>query len=161
MESARVFVGLKPPEAVSQLIVRYQKNLQEAILDRGSSINLLGGKQSSFVRWTAQDSLHLTLHFIGSVSREVLDSLRWKFREKVYQIKPFKVTLGSMGFLPKNRKNMRVVYLSVLDPEKNLDSLAARIRSCVLEQFGLANESAVVVDSDISSSASRSADCVE
>ncbi|GJQ12677.1 hypothetical protein GpartN1_g4468.t1 [Galdieria partita] len=153
IDSARVFVGLKPPEAVCQLIIRYQKYLQETLVNELPSIHLIEGRQPNFVRWTAEDSLHLTLQFIGSVSRQALDSFRWKFRERACQIEPFKVSLGSLGYLPKNRRNMRVVYLGVQDPQKNLDSLASIIRSSVLEQLGLVGDSTVVAVSDSSSSA--------
>jgi len=141
MGSARVFVGLKPPQTVSQLIVRYQKELQEAIAERGPGIYLPQGSRSSFVRWTAEDSLHLTLHFIGAVSRQLLDSFQSRFRAKVSELKPFKVSLGLPGFLPNIRRNMRVVYLSVLDSQGNLDYLASLIRSCVSEQLGIDSKS--------------------
>lgn len=140
MGVARVFVGLKPPKVVSQLLTMYQKNLQEAIEDRVPSCTLIEGKQSSFVRWTAEDSLHLTLHFIGSVSRQILNRFQSKFREKACELTPFKISLGTMGILPRNRKNMRVVYLGVQDVEKNLESLASLIRSCVVEELELIKE---------------------
>ena len=64
------------------------------------------------VRWTAQNALHLTLHFIGEVPTERAELLRMSFANLAPKTGSIKVSSGNLGVFP-NQKRPRVIWIGL------------------------------------------------
>ena len=77
------------------------------------------------VRWVREESLHVTLRFLGNLAPARLPELVRKVRAETAQIAPFRVRPGAVAPFPDARRP-RVVALG-LEPEAPLASLAAAV----------------------------------
>ena len=98
-------------------------------------LRLITGVQSHFraeypkLRWVKYENLHLTLHFLGEISREIMDMIVEGCRPIVKQHKAFQVGAGELGAFP-HWKAPAVLWLSLtgeLGPMKQLHSQTAGI----------------------------------
>jgi 2'-5' RNA ligase len=64
------------------------------------------------VRWTAEESLHLTLRFLGEVASERVAPIGEALAGAVSAVRPFTVGLGGVGAFPSLTKP-RVVWVGV------------------------------------------------
>jgi RNA 2',3'-cyclic 3'-phosphodiesterase len=64
------------------------------------------------VRWTAEESLHLTLRFLGEVAPERVGPIGEALAGAVRAVRPFTVGLGGVGAFPSLTKP-RVVWVGV------------------------------------------------
>ena len=88
-------------------------------------------KQLPEVRWTRADNLHLTLHFFGDVTHEILE----KIKVSVLSVKgcqdPFQVDVQGLGAFP-SLKRSRVLWLG-LTPQDPLQRLHRYIQGALQE----------------------------
>ncbi|MBV8302149.1 MAG: RNA 2',3'-cyclic phosphodiesterase [Candidatus Dormibacteraeota bacterium] len=94
-------------------------------------------EQIGGVRWTSDDSLHITVHFFGSVSGE--DALRAVslLRHIVSDTSSFAVTLDMLGEFPP-RGGPRVLWAGPSGQVDSLDTFARATREALREDgFGV------------------------
>ena len=77
------------------------------------------------LRWVREESLHVTLHFLGATERAELPGLLAAVGERLAPLKPFALRLGAVMGLPSSHRP-RVVALG-LEPEPPLAELAGAV----------------------------------
>ena len=116
VERKRIFLALWPDETTRQQLFELQKKLKR---DPG----LRPALQSA--RAVTPDNLHITLHFIGSVSIEVVRSLEVCLDS--VQCRPFDVVVSTTGCFPKPR----VIWSGLKDIPPELNELEQQTAACV------------------------------
>ena len=84
------------------------------------------------VRWTAPESYHLTLRFLGNLAVSDVAPLAERAHDALAGCTPFALTLGAPLAFPTAR-NPKLIALAV-EPEAALAELAARLEKAVVEQ---------------------------
>lgn len=90
-------------------------------------------------RWQPVANMHLTLHFFGEVSPEVVPELAGRLSDASHVIAPFSLRLGSLGAFPA-RGQPRVLWLGVEDLQQSLHALERTMRTAIAD-LGLLRES--------------------
>ena len=81
------------------------------------------------LRWTPASNLHLTVRFIGSVERDVVDQVAGRLDE--LPLRGFELGLGEVGTFKRGRL-VRVVWLEVRTGADRARELAAQVEAeCV------------------------------
>ena len=88
-------------------------------------------KQLPEVRWTRPDNLHLTLHFFGDVSHEILEKIKVSVLSVKGCLSPFQVDVQGFGAFP-SLKRSRVLWLG-LTPQDSLQRLHRCIQRALQE----------------------------
>lgn len=78
-------------------------------------------------RFTAQNNLHITLHFIGETKDAA--GVVAAMKESVRGIRPFELRLGEYGFFERN--NSKTAYISVNGDIKELNLLYESLQSAM------------------------------
>lgn len=115
-EYKRVFLALWPDEATRQHLFEAQKKLKR-------DPELSPVLQSA--RAVACDNLHITLHFIGSISTEAIQSLVTSLDS--VQCKSFDMVMDKAGCFPKPR----VFWLGLKEIPDELKALEQQTAACV------------------------------
>jgi 2'-5' RNA ligase len=97
----RLFVALDPPEGVRRRI-----GATVAALRRSA------GRAADEVRWTAPETLHLTVQFLGAVAEERIPELDGAVRAAAASARPLQLELQGAGGFPSARRP-RVVWLGI------------------------------------------------
>ena len=105
--------------------------LAEAVRRRAAAIAAALREQpdGDAVRWVREESLHVTLRFLGAVAPERIEGLVAAVAERV-QGAPFEARLADIVFFP-SRRRPRVVALGVA-PAEPLAALAAQVERGVV-----------------------------
>ncbi len=80
------------------------------------------------VRWVRPEQLHLTLRFLGQVSRESSAALTVALNQAVADIAPFRLALAGVGSFPDS-KNPRVVWVGIKGQLDSLRRLQAQVET--------------------------------
>jgi len=123
-QRVRSFFAVALPEEARQAAAQLAGRLRES--DRGEG-----------VRWVRPEGYHLTLRFLGSVTREAIAELADCVTEQVAPLAPFPIHLAGALVFP-SPQSPRVIALAV-EPEATLTSLAERVE-CGVVAAGLAAE---------------------
>ncbi len=91
---------------------------------------LRGSERGEGVRWVRPEGYHLTLRFLGNVTRDAVAELAERVTEEVAPLAPFAIQLGGALVFPSPR-NPRVIALAV-EPEALLAFLAERVEHGVV-----------------------------
>ena len=103
----RLFVAIRPPETVRELL-----------------LDLMEGMPG--MRWQEDDQFHLTLRFIGEVERPVAEDLSAALRH--IRFDRFSIALDGVGKFEKRRNG---ALWAGVQPKDSLRSLAAKVeRAC-------------------------------
>jgi len=78
----------------------------------GQAIEILRGVTPGGVRWTAPESQHLTLKFLGEIPEDRVDALVERANAKLAGLAPVELALGGFGAFPSARE-ARVLWLGV------------------------------------------------
>jgi RNA 2',3'-cyclic 3'-phosphodiesterase len=108
-QSIRAFIGIPLEAGPIAALQKIQQQLG-ADLPEGA------------VRWVKSEQLHLTLKFLGDVSRDRLDELAAALQRACAGIPPFQLRLEGAGCFP-HQKNPRVVWIGIggtLEPLRKL-----------------------------------------
>ena len=108
----RLFVALDPPEAVRRRIATAVAALRRS-----------AGRAADEVRWTAVETLHLTLQFLGAVPEERIAALDDAVRAAAAAARPLQLELRGAGGFP-NARRPRVVWLGLSGDLAPLSALA-------------------------------------
>ena len=111
-ERVRAFFGLPLPE-------EHRRRLEVFLAE-------CAGVAPAF-RWSDPRNLHLTVRFIGSVERDVVE--RIASRLELDAGAPFEVRLGGVGAFKRGRTTARVVWLGVREGGQPLRALAGRVEA--------------------------------
>lgn len=84
------------------------------------------------VRWTSQENLHLTLHFLGEQPRERVELLRMGLPPVVAAHDAFTLRTGNLGVFP-TIKRPRVLWLGLHGPAYRLEALYAALGAALRE----------------------------
>lgn len=95
----RAFIGIEFPKEVKNSIIDVQKLIRE---------NSIRG------RWKYIDNFHMTLKFLGEVSRDQIDTIYKSMEANLKDIGKFHLKVGGLGVFEGNGC-FRVVYLKVTD----------------------------------------------
>lgn len=113
MAARRLFVALDPPDPVRRRI--------------GSAVAALrrsAGHAAEEVRWTATETLHLTVQFLGAVPEERIAEIDGAVRAAATAARPLQLELRGAGGFP-NARRPRVVWLGIAGDVAPLAALAA------------------------------------
>src|SRR4029077_17357603 len=91
----------------------------------GSCISACVGIAPGF-RWTPAPNLHLTIRFIGSVEREVVDDVAGRLGE--LDLRGFEIELGDIGVFKRGRR-VRVVWIGLKAGGDEAVALAAHVEA--------------------------------
>lgn len=86
--------------------------------------------------FTPVENLHLTLHFLGEVEESDLEYLQDAMYETALRNRPFRLTLGQLGFFPRGNRGILWAGLEKSQPLQRLFSTLEK----ALEQQGFARE---------------------
>lgn len=78
--------------------------------------------------WSRETNLHLTLKFVGEIHRNDVAEFSNAVSRAVKGVAPFSVVLEGAGVFPK-RRDPRVLWLGITDPEGKLADLHSRIEA--------------------------------
>jgi 2'-5' RNA ligase len=110
----RAFFGLPVPEAQRRLLEPYLATCTATAPE---------------FRWTPAENLHLTVRFIGSVDRSVVEWVADRLDE--LRLRAFELELGEIGTFKRGRL-VRVVWLQVNAGAEDARALAAQVEAeCV------------------------------
>ena len=110
----RYFIAIELPEHVRATIFHEFQTLKEK--------NLFGGK------FVEKEDIHLTLRFLGELSKEKTEKMKEKLRE--IHIDGFRCMIGRSGFF-ENEKRIRVIWVEAIS--KSLEKLEKRISEILPE----------------------------
>ena len=119
-EKIRTFVAIEMPEVAKALLSGVIKRLQDA--------NLNG------VRISRPEGVHLTLKFLGDISRPQLEPIESALNAALEQHGVFRLALGEPGVFP-NASRPRVLWVGVNGNTVALESLASSAENA-LEPLG-------------------------
>ncbi|MGB8646499.1 MAG: RNA 2',3'-cyclic phosphodiesterase [Anaerolineae bacterium] len=125
MEEIRTFIAVELSDNVKQALREAQKQLKNA-------------PGASAVRWVAPENMHLTLKFLGNVSRTRIDELAGALTEAVVGTAPFVLTAEGLGCFP-NIRRPNVVWVGLAGDVTRLVALAGRIEDALAGR-GIARE---------------------
>ncbi|MBI2043489.1 RNA 2',3'-cyclic phosphodiesterase [Candidatus Pacearchaeota archaeon] len=111
----RCFIAIELPENIKAKIFHEFETLKEK--------NLFGGK------FVGKENLHLTLRFLGDLSKEKIEEVKERLRG--ISLSGFKCMIGRSGFF-KDEKRIRVIWIEVI--LKSLEKFEKKI-SDVLPEF--------------------------
>lgn len=101
--------------------------------------NKLKSANHSFVRWVAPQGIHLTLKFLGSISRGKVDEVIMAMERASQGISPFQLEFGDLGVFP-DAKRPRVLWIGIGGEVEKLVVLQQRLEDA-LTPLGFARES--------------------
>ncbi len=90
------------------------------------------------VRWARPESIHLTLKFLGNVSKDAIPTIENGMRRAVEGINPFTVQMQGAGCFPSS-KRPRVLWLGLQGELEPLITVQSRLEDS-LEALGLDRE---------------------
>jgi len=103
-EVFRSFIAVDIPAGVQKSLGQVEAQLRERLPETP-------------IRWVEPEKIHLTLKFLGDVSRENLDMVKKILSSEVAKRQAMEIGIGGMGAFPKMR-HPRVVWVGVEAPEE-------------------------------------------
>jgi 2'-5' RNA ligase len=111
----RVFCAIDIPAKVRIRLITHIKGIQEAVPDAPA-------------RWSRADNIHLTLKFLGNISRDSVHKLSDAASRAVKGLEPFKIRAEGIGAFPPH-ESPRVLWIGIEDCEGKLAELHARLEA--------------------------------
>ncbi|MBE7551534.1 MAG: RNA 2',3'-cyclic phosphodiesterase [Anaerolineales bacterium] len=94
----------------SFIAIELSDEAHAALADLQSRLKRVAPAQ--IVRWTAPESIHLTLHFLGDIAPDTVSEISSLMEQVAAVHPPFTLTLGGLGCFPNTRRP-RVVWAGV------------------------------------------------
>ena len=113
MEGIRSFIAIEIPQQLQTRIGELQKELKRSEAD---------------VRWVRPENIHLTLKFLGTVSRESPEKIAEAIAPLVAAWKPFDLRIQGLGCFPSTR-NPRVLWVGIERGKEEVCSLQKAIEN--------------------------------
>ena len=104
--------------------------------------NFINNKNKScvnLINWVLDENLHITLHFLGNIDKEIIDELLNIIKKSDYikKINPFDLEISSIGYLNMSHSKALVLFIS---KNKELNNLYNILGDIIISQ-GLKIES--------------------
>lgn len=106
MSSVRAFLAIPLPQSLENELALLIQELRA---------------QSDQIRWARPENLHITLHFFGDITHEILEKATASMLSITGSQKPFRVEVAGLGAFP-DLKRPRVIWLG-LRPQNQLRQL--------------------------------------
>ncbi len=125
METVRSFVAVDVPQEIKMELDGLIARLREAAPD---------------IRWVRATNLHLTLRFLGEISRDSIGGLTAELEKGLKDFGSFEISLADIGGFP-NLKRARVIWVGSGQGSERLYELAPLVeKSCRACGFGAADK---------------------
>lgn len=111
-ESLRAFFAVEPSDAAREEAMSTSRALADA-------------PEGDGVRWVREESLHVTLHFLGDIDAAEVAPLASHVAAEVAEVAPFDAELGALSAFPSAQR-ARVIVLGV-EPHEPLGELASAV----------------------------------
>lgn len=111
----RIFCAVDLPEPTRRDLLEHIQKLR----------SLLPQVQAS---WSRETNIHLTLKFVGEISRGLVPTFSAAVSRAVTNAASFSVVLEKTGVFPK-RRDPRVLWIGISDPEGKLTELYSRLEA--------------------------------
>lgn len=103
MEKIRSFIAIELDEEIKQTLASLIEKLKASGAD---------------VKWVKPENIHLTLKFLGHISKEKIDGIKRILDNAKDIFKPFRIILSDLGAFPKP-SYPRVIWVGIKDGENN------------------------------------------
>lgn len=117
MDDIRSFIAIELPQPLKSRVDEVQRELRRTDAD---------------VKWVRPEGIHLTLKFLGSISRDDVERISQSIAPAIAGWEPFEVRVQGMGCFP-NPRNPRVVWLGMDRGKENLISLQQAVEKRMAE----------------------------
>ncbi|MCH7960411.1 MAG: RNA 2',3'-cyclic phosphodiesterase [Candidatus Hydrogenedentes bacterium] len=121
-DPVRSFIALTPTPDLRAAVAAILRRCKKAVPDRG-------------VSWVREENLHITLRFLGMLSRETLDALRMQLEGCYPHVPAFGLRLHGIGMFP-SRRRPRVLSLTVEADGDRMEALRSET-DAACERVGL------------------------
>ena len=111
----RVFCAIELPEATRVRLMEHIANLRTQLPEARAS-------------WSRESNIHLTLKFIGEMSRGLISKFESAISKAVADSARFPLLLSGNGVFP-NRRDPRVIWIGITDPFRALARLQSRLET--------------------------------
>jgi len=111
----RVFCAIELPFATRVRLMEHIANLRTQLPE-------------ARVSWSRESNIHLTLKFIGEMSRGLVPKFELAISRAVADSAPFPLLLSGNGVFP-NRRDPRVIWIGITDPTGALARLHLRLET--------------------------------
>jgi 2'-5' RNA ligase len=111
MEGIRSFIAIEVPEPLQARMGALQQELKKFEPD---------------IKWVRPGNIHLTLKFLGTVPKEILEKVSLAVSPTVLQAEPFDLRLYGLGGFPSSR-NPRVLWVGIDQGWQPISSLQKAI----------------------------------
>ncbi len=111
MEGIRSFIAIEVPGSLQDRMGELQRELK---------------KFESDIRWVKPGNIHLTLKFLGTVPKEMIEKVSWAISPAVQQAEPFDLRLYGLGSFPSSR-SPRVIWVGIDQGREPASSLQEAI----------------------------------
>jgi len=119
-DAIRAFIAIELPPEIRQALSEIEHEIQ----------NRTGAGAQKAVRWIAAENMHLTLKFLGEVSRANMQILAQMLRTEASRHPTFDFSVGGLGAFP-NLRRPRVIWVGAEAPahlKKLQKAIEAEIR---------------------------------
>jgi len=121
-ECWRIFSAIDLPASVRASLMRQIKRLREAV-------------PSARASWSREESIHLTLKFLGEIQTSRLGDLSNAAARAVADFSPFQISIQDTGVFP-NHGAPRVLWIGIKDKSEKLAELHSHLEeACAKEAF--------------------------
>jgi 2'-5' RNA ligase len=107
-ETIRCFIAIELSQEIKDALSEIQGNLRKNVSD---------------VKWVRPENIHLTLKFLGHISKDTVEEVKSALTQIAANIKPFRLRLSAPGAFPKPERP-RVVWVGIDEGNKESLSLA-------------------------------------
>jgi 2'-5' RNA ligase len=104
----RLFLGIPITPALRDQVVELQKHFQTSGAD---------------ITWTAPQNLHITVKFLGELTKEQAGLVKQAMTSRLSTIEPFQMALRGVGGFP-TREQARVIWAGISHGKDPLEKLA-------------------------------------
>lgn len=111
----RVFCAIELPEATRVRLMEHIAQLRTQLPEVR-------------VSWSRESNIHLTLKFIGEISRALVPKFESAISRAVRGSAPFPILISGNGVFP-NRRDPRVIWIGITDPNEALGTLHLRLET--------------------------------
>ena len=107
----RTFIAVELPDTIKMQVEQLEARLIKARAD---------------LKWVRPQDIHITLKFLGEITKERVEAARTGVRESLETIRPFRLSLSRVGAFP-NLERARVLWVDVEEGRDELIRLQRQI----------------------------------
>lgn len=123
MEKIRTFVAIKLTSEIISNISQVQEELK---------------RSNAGVKWVKPENIHLTLKFLGHITKEGLEEVKLATREALKPFTPFEISISGLGAFPKI-KYPRVIWVGIDKGKEDLEKIVFNLEERLMK-IGFARE---------------------